>query len=331
MRNRARNTALPERTGTTNIGRSRSDLLEIWRESLVGDDGYTDPRTSALNELALYFNMTPEQARDRCLHWEEDSIVEWEAASRDTPEGLLDFYRTQKSWIFDTTWYQAQQYYEEMPAESVMIAERLSKMGVQPGQHLDFGAGPGGTSLFFHRLGWHVSLADISPTLQDFARWRLTRRGIEATYYDTSKEKLPQNAFDVITCCDVMVCVDNPRETLARLHSALKVGGYLFFNVDSRPRPSRETQWHLYRWAYPILRPVRSIGFAQLPKLEFFHVYRKLAQNSTARIAMVALYDRCRYNLLVSRAGQVVRDVKRTITPSTDPWLAAPARGAATQ
>lgn len=289
--------------------RPRTELLELWRESLV-TNGYTDPRESAAHELALYFNITPDQARDRCIHWEEDSIAEWEAAARDTPEGLLDFYRTQKSWIFDTTWYQAQQYYQEMPAESVMIAERLSHLGVQPGHHLDFGAGPGGTSLFFHHLGWRVSLADISTTLQDFARWRLTRRGIEATYYDPSSQKLPDNTFDLITACDVMVHVPNPRQTLEQLHNALKVGGYLFFNVDSRPRPSRETQWHLYRFAYPILRPVRSVGFARLPKLEFFHVYRKLARNSMIRIGMVTIYDTCRYNLPVSRAGQVVRDLR---------------------
>jgi SAM-dependent methyltransferase len=321
---------MQHRTGTTRIGASRSDLLEIWRESFVGD-GYTDPRESALNELALYFNITPEQARDRCIHWAEDAVAEWEAASRDTPEGLLGFYRSQKSWIFDSTWYQAQRYYEEMPAKSVMIAERLGQIGVRPGQHLDFGAGSGGTSLFFHQLGWQVSLADISPTLQDFARWRLTRRGIAATYYDTSAQELPRDTFDVITCCDVMVCVPNPRETLTQLHSTLKVGGYLFFNVGARPQPSRETQWNLYRWAYPILRPVRSVGFARLPKLEFFHVYRKLAENSSARIAMVGLYDRCRYNLLVSRAAQVVRDVKRNMTASADRWSSAPARGAATQ
>lgn len=293
----------------TLAGTSRSDLLELWRASLVVD-GYTDPRESAVHELAHYFSITPDQARDRCIHWEEDSVAEWEAASRDTPEGLLDFYRTQKSWIFDTTWYQAQQYYEEMPAESVMIAERLGQMGVRPGHHLDFGAGPGGTSLFFHQLGWRVSQADISSTLQDFARWRLSRRGIEATYYDTSKEALPANTFDLITACDVMAHVPNPRETLEQLHCALKVGGYLFFNVDSRPRPSRETQWHLYRFAYPILRPVRAVGFARLPRLEFFHVYRKLAENSSSRIAAVTLYDMCRYNLVVSRAGQIVRDIK---------------------
>jgi 2-polyprenyl-3-methyl-5-hydroxy-6-metoxy-1,4-benzoquinol methylase len=286
---------------------TRATLLEQWRESLVVD-GYTDPRESALHELALYFHITPEEARRRADHWEEDSIEEWEAHPRDTAEGLLDFYRTQQSWVYDTVWYHAQQYYEVQPPESVMIAERLS--GLTPGQHLDFGAGPGSTSLFFHHLGWTISLADISSTMQAFAKWRLDRRGVPATYYDTSKDALPDNTFDVVTACDVMVHVPDPRATLVQLHQALKVGGYLVFNVDARPKPSRETQWHLYPFAYPILRPVRAVGFAKEPKLEFFHVYRKISDNSAVRVALVTANDTCRYNLAVSKVGQLVRDIK---------------------
>lgn len=282
-------------------------LLEAWRESLVVD-GYDDPRESALHELSLYFDMPKDKVRERCMNWERDSVQEWEAAPRDTPEGLLDFYRTQRSWIFDTVWYHAQQFYEVQPPESVMIAERLRN--VIPGKHLDFGAGPGSTSLFFHHLGWDVSLADISTTMQEFAKWRLGRRNIPATYFDTSREELPDNAYDLITACDVMVHVPNPRETLAQLHSALKVGGYLVFNVDSRPKPSRETQWHLYPFAYPILRPVRSVGFKREPKLEFFHVYQKLAVNGATRVRLVTVSDAFRYNSVVSHAGELVRTWK---------------------
>lgn len=284
----------------------QASLLELWRESLLVD-GFTDLHDSALHELSLYFNISVEEARKRCLHWEQDSITEWEAHPRDSPEALLNFYRTQQSWIFDTMWYQAQQYSREVPAESVMIAGRLQN--VTPGKHLDFGAGPGGTSLFFHTLGWEPSLADISTTMQAFARWRLERRGITATYYDTSRDELPPDTFDLITACDVMVHVPDPHMILTQLHRSLKVGGYFVFNVDSRPKPSRQTQWHLYRFAYPILRPVRAVGFSSEPKLEFFHVYRKVAQNPL-RVVGVSLYDLLRYNLVTAQAGQLVRELK---------------------
>lgn len=287
---------------------TREELRELWRESLVVD-GYTDPAESALHELSLYFGIPPEEARARCLRWERDSVAEWEAAPRDTEAGLLDFYRTQQSWIFDTVWYHAQQYTGAMPAESVMIAERLE--GTPPGRQLDFGAGPGSTSLFFSRLGWDVALADISTTMLAFARWRLERRGISAGYYDTATDALPDEAFDLITACDVMVHVPDPRATLRQLHRALRAGGYLVFNVDARPRPSRETQWHLYPYAYPVLRPVRALGFAHEPKLEFFHVYRKLPRNGAARARMVGAYDACRHSLAAAKVGEVARGLGR--------------------
>jgi SAM-dependent methyltransferase len=293
--------------------RSRDELLAIWRESLLTDN-CADPKASALRELSLYFNISEDEALARCQSWESDSVKEWEAAPRDTPDGLLNFYRTQQSWIFDTVWYHALQCTEEMPPESAMIAHRLKC--ITPGKHLDFGAGPGSTSLFFHQLGWEVSLADISTTLQAFARWRLDRRGIAANYYDTSVDRLPDGTFDLITACDVMVHVPDPAATLADLHRALKPGGYLFFNVDARPRPSRETQWHLYPFAYPILRPVRRIGFEREPRLEFFHVYRKLLDNSPLRARLVSAFDFCRYNYPVSWTAQAARDLRSRVRAS---------------
>jgi len=286
--------------------RGREALLEVWRESLVLD-GFDDPAESALHELALYFGMSPDEARQRCLNWEQESVAEWEARDRSSPEGLRDFYHTTQSWIFDTVWYHAQQYHGGQPAESVMIAERLA--GIKSGRHLDFGSGPGSTSLFFSKLGWQVSLADISTTLLEFARWRFAHRNLPAEFYDLNQEELPTEAFDLVTACDVMVHVPDPAATLRQLHRALKPGGLLVFNVDARPKRERENQWHLYLHAYPVLRPVRGVGFERLPRLEFFHVYRKTERRSAPATAGVRLYDLARYNRLVSAAG----DVKRAI------------------
>lgn len=287
---------------------ARDQLLEFWRESFVLA-GFADPVDSALHELSRYFGISEDEARERCLHWEQDSVAEWEAADRSTPEGLLDFYHTTQSWIFDTMWYHAQQYHGIQPAESVMIAERLSQ--VKPGRHLDFGSGPGSTSLFFQRLGWQVALADISTTLLAFARWRFAQRGHSADVYDLNTDSLPTEQFDLITACDVMVHVPDPTATLRQLHNSLKPGGLLVFNVDARPKRSRETQSHLYRYAYPVLRPVRGVGFQRLPRLEFFHIYRKVKPRSSARALAIQAYDLARYNRLVSAVGDARRAVAR--------------------
>jgi 2-polyprenyl-3-methyl-5-hydroxy-6-metoxy-1,4-benzoquinol methylase len=286
------------------------ELLEVWRQSLVLE-GSDDPVLSALRELSLYFGISEEEARKRCLNWEHDSVKEWEAADRTTQDGLLEFYHTTQSWIFDTVWYHAQQYQGNQPAESVMIAQRLAEMRVQPGGHLDFGSGPGSTSLFFQKLGWQTSLADISTTLLDFARWRFSHRNLNADFYDLNQTSLPAEQFDLITACDVMVHVPDPTDTLRQLHRALKPGGLLVFNVDARPKRERENQWHLYLHAYPVLRPVRSVGFDRLPRLEFFHVYRKVEKRSAAMTTAVQLYDLARYNRGVSAIGDVKRALRR--------------------
>jgi 2-polyprenyl-3-methyl-5-hydroxy-6-metoxy-1,4-benzoquinol methylase len=280
------------------------ELLEVWRRSFVLDE-FDDPVDSALRELSLYFDLSENEVRQRCLNWEQNSVEEWEAGDRTSPEGLLEFYHTTQSWIFDTMWYHAQQYHGNQPAESVMIAERLA--GITPGRHLDFGSGPGSTSLFYQQLGWQVALADISTTLLDFARWRFAHRHRPADFYDLNQQELPTEQFDLITACDVMVHVPDPGETFRRLHQALKPNGLLVFNVDARPKRERENQWHLYLHAYPVLRPVRATGFARLPRLDFFHVYQKIENRAPASRAAVRLHDLARYNRLVSVVGDIRR------------------------
>lgn len=286
----------------------RSALLEIWRKALTNGTG-DDPREVVVAELAAYFGLEPDEVRRRCLDWETDSIKEWEAADRSSRDGLLDFYQTQTSWIFDTMWYHAQQYHGLAPAESVEIALGLSRL--QPGRHLDFGAGPGSSSLFFQRLGWKVALADISATMLNFARWRLERHQVEAVFYDTSREPLPALSFDLITAFDVMVHVPDPAETLRQLHRALKPGGYLVFNIDNQPL-TRRTQWHLYEEQYPILGKVRSIGFRRHPKISYFHVYQKVERSPLAS-RLIPVYDRLRYNRYVNFVGNRVRRLKRRL------------------
>lgn len=289
---------------------TRAELIDLWGQCLASD-GFTDPEDAVLHELALYFHITPEEARERCEHWVEYGAAEWQARPRDTREGLLDFYQTQQSWIFDTMWYHAKQYSGRVLPESVLIAERFNTQ--RGGMHLDFGAGPGSTSIFFHRLGCNVALADVSTTMQAFAQWRLARRSIPAQFFDTSKDELPEETFDLITACDVMVHVPDPRETFARLHRALKVGGHLVFNVDARVRVSAETHGFLYRFAYPILRPVRATGFDREPRLEIFHVYRKISPRSMPQHVAVLTFDACRYNLGVALAGLGLRGLRSAI------------------
>ena len=288
---------------------SRSELLGLWQQCLTnGQD--IDPHTAVVAELATYFKLPIDEVRQRCLHWEDDSVVEWQAADRSTPEGMLEFYQTQTSWIFDTMWYHADQCDETAPAETVNIVDGMRDL--RPGHHLDFGAGPGTSSLFYHALGWQVSLADISTSFQDFAKWRLAQHNVPATYYDNSRERFPAEAYDLITAFDVLVHIPDIGETLYELHRALKPGGYLVFNIDNRPKTVK-TEWHLYADQYPILHQIRRIGFQRHSKITYFHVYQKVERDPSAK-ALVSVFDRMRYNRYVTLVGNQVRQAKHRLS-----------------
>lgn len=283
-------------------------LLDIWRESLALP-GFDDPLMSALAELSAYYHIPIDEVRMRCENWEQESIEEWERANRDTPDGLLDFYRTTESWTFDTVWYHAKQCSGEQFPESVAIAHALR--GMRPGHMLDLGAGPGSTALFFHRLGWQVSLADISSSMQAFAKWRFAQRAIPATFCDTSRDNLPLDTFDLITAIDVVAHIPNWERELVRIHAALKRGGLFIFNVDARSK-ARETQWHLYQFHYPILRPMRRAGFRRESGIEFFYVYRKDGRRTGTAYAADTMVDMLRYNRCISFGGQLYRALRHS-------------------
>jgi 2-polyprenyl-3-methyl-5-hydroxy-6-metoxy-1,4-benzoquinol methylase len=293
---------------TTEKTESYKELLELWREALGGEQD-TDLREVVLSELSEYFKQPVEVVRQRSLHWEDESVEEWEARDRSTPEALYDFYRTQVSWIFDTMYYHAKQYYGEATPETVEIVAGLRDRLPAKLSVYDFGAGPGSSGLFFARLGWEVSLGDISTSMLDFARWRLQKHGVNATLYDTAKDELPAESFDLITAFDVMVHVPDIEETLVKLRRALKPGGYLVFNIDNLPK-TRRTQWHLYAEQYPILGKIRTLGFRRHPKIIYFHVYQKL-ERTPLNAAMIKRLDQLRYNKYVTMIGNPTRRVVR--------------------
>lgn len=284
----------------------RERLQQIWQDSLLLP-GYTDPIESALAELSAYFHVDKDEARRRCEHWEQDSVVEWEQKDRSTDEGLLEFYQTTQSWIYDTVWYHAKQCSGEQFPESVAIAYGLRHL--QPGSMLDFGAGPGSTGMYFHHLGWQVSLGDISTTMQEFAKWRLEQHGVPATFYELTQQELPADAFDLITAVDVVAHIRDWRYQLARIHHALREGGMFVFNIDARQQ-APENQWHLYQHHYPMLRPMAWSGFDPAGRIEFFYVYRKDSGRGDFRRAMDVAGNLIRYNGLVSLGGEYFRRLR---------------------
>ena len=286
----------------------RDALMSVWRR-IVSVDAERDPMDAVLEELAEYFAIDVEEARRRTIEWETESVEQWHSADRSDEAAVTEFFRSQTSWIFDTMRYHAEQCVGDAFPQSVEVAAALPIS--PPGQHLDFGAGPGTSSLFFHELGWEITVADLSSSFLEFSRWRIGRRGIEARYIDTGVETLPPNTFDLVTAFDVLAHVPDATTTLRDVRSSMRPGGVLVFNIDDRPR-THTTEYHFYEHHYPVLRDLRSLGFTSLGRIRPFYVYRRCERTGVARVA-VRVLDMLRYNAVVSHAGRTARRIVQEV------------------
>jgi 2-polyprenyl-3-methyl-5-hydroxy-6-metoxy-1,4-benzoquinol methylase len=240
-------------------------------------------RSSILDDLSTYFSLPADECVRLCLNWEQWSVREWRAHSRESQAGLTDFYRTIQSWAFDLAWYaylQAEGFHYPV---SVVIARALpATLRASGGRHLDFGSGIGDSSQLFARLGFQTDLADISTSLLAFAEFRLARRGDAARYLDLNTVALGDNLYEFITAIDTLAHVPDVAATAAAFHRALKPGGLLFTNFDVRP-PTAENAWHLYADDLLLYWHVQRAGFEPVLNLDRRIVcYRRVASRGLA-------------------------------------------------
>ena len=279
-------------------------LMETFREGLRLAE-MSDVRTAILDDLSAYYGYSPDECVQRCLHWEEWSIAEWKSGNRSSADGLVDFYQSTQSWSFDLLWYAYLQATGYAAPGSVMLATEATRRGVGPGaQHLDFGSGIGATAQLFQGLGYVSTLADISTTLQAFARFRFERRGQSATFLDLNTTALPADCYDVVTAIDVLAHVPDVAVTARELHQAMKPGGILFANYDVRP-PSDANAWHLYADVAPLEWAVRRAGFARRGAVDgSWGIYERVEPRGAA-YAVRSARDLLLYRVgLVHRAAQ---------------------------
>jgi 2-polyprenyl-3-methyl-5-hydroxy-6-metoxy-1,4-benzoquinol methylase len=273
-----------------------SALMDEFRAALrLGPDRTL--RASVIDDLCTYYDCDETQCVDECVNWGRYFNEEWDAAGR--PEA---FHRTTRSSSFSLLWAaycQAEGY--TWPGSFAMV-DGVQRAGVRGGDHLDFGSGVGVTSQLFGRLGYRTTLADISTSMLDFARFRLDRRGTPATFIDLNKTSLPVAAFDVITAIDVLSLVADPAATLQALHAALKPDGVLHATISARA--SKEARWQLSRDDLPLRRVLQAAGFEPLT-LTRPNVYRRV---STA--GPVHAYRAARDALLLGPVRQLYRNAR---------------------
>ncbi|GAM99761.1 hypothetical protein U91I_03416 [alpha proteobacterium U9-1i] len=262
----------------------------LWTEILTGGSEIR-PTEAIVRELMEFSGLPEAEVRKLATSSQEISAQKWDEADRSTPEGLREFYRSVSSWVFGTLNYHAKQAEAKDYPLPVQVLARLSER--PPGDHLDFGAGVATASLLFARQGWRPIISDVSPSLLEFARWRCARAGVTARFIDLNDEGVGENQYDLITAFNTFAHIPDLAPTLIDLRRALRPGGLLIFDIDTRKR-TRGNEWFFHGSAFPVLRALRGMGFERRDKIGEMFVFER-AELSGAKRAFYEAVDRLRY------------------------------------
>jgi 2-polyprenyl-3-methyl-5-hydroxy-6-metoxy-1,4-benzoquinol methylase len=239
-----------------------SGTMAVFADTMRAPDGGS-VRAGVIADLAEYYQVAPDEAVRRCLHWEDWSVEEWRNARADAPGGLTRFYNSTESWSYDLLWYSYLQTCGYAVPNHVIAADWLPA-APQGARLLDFGSGVGVTAQLFAALGYDVTLADVSQTLLGFARWRLDRRKVPATYLHLPAD-LPHEAYDVVIALDTLAHVPDAGLTARQLYAATRPGGFLITNFDVRRKSDRNAS-HLYADDLPLRWAIERAGFVPVRK-----------------------------------------------------------------
>jgi mycofactocin system glycosyltransferase len=227
---------------------------ETWAEALVLPP-HSDLQSSLIWELAEYLGCSEREIFERCRKGAGELAESWRAAVPRGAEEVSDFYRQNDAYLYDLTWWHALA--DDESALSQVEALELAT-GCRARTVLDFGSGIGSLGLLFAQDGLDVTLADINPALNDYARWRFDRRGLSARFLDIGTEALPEAAFDFVSAVDVLEHVPDPRSVLMTLAAALRPGGTLFIHLPTEADSSRPM--HLWHDPDTVLRSLGEAG-----------------------------------------------------------------------
>ncbi|MBC2642451.1 MULTISPECIES: bifunctional 2-polyprenyl-6-hydroxyphenol methylase/3-demethylubiquinol 3-O-methyltransferase UbiG [unclassified Rhodococcus (in: high G+C Gram-positive bacteria)] len=106
---------------------------------------------------------------------------------------------------------------------------------------LDVGSGGGFLAEEFTRIGFRVTGIDPSPVSVETARRHAAGSALDIEYRIGSGERLPvpDAAFDIVYCCDVLEHVSDLDAVIAETSRALKPGGLYLFDTINRTVASK--------------------------------------------------------------------------------------------
>jgi 2-polyprenyl-6-hydroxyphenyl methylase/3-demethylubiquinone-9 3-methyltransferase len=113
----------------------------------------------------------------------------------------------------------------------------LTQLGQRPGlELLDVGCGGGILAEEFARSGARVTGIDPAPETVATAQAHAAAAGLSIDYRVGAGERLPlpDAAFDVVACCDVLEHVDDVDRVIAEVARVLRPGGLFFYDTINR-------------------------------------------------------------------------------------------------
>ena len=124
--------------------------------------------------------------------------------------------------------------HELNPARLKFIADRAEIAGARVA---DVGCGGGILAESLARKGGEVTGIDVAPRVLATARLHLHESGLEVDYRQLTVEELAQEspqAFDVVTCMEMLEHVPEPQSIVRSIRALLKPGGHAFFSTLNR-------------------------------------------------------------------------------------------------
>jgi mycofactocin glycosyltransferase len=238
------------------LGRYR----RIWEEALTLP-GQPDLKTSLVSELARYEGAADlDRLWRRCCAATQTMKDEWEEQVDARDRGAVErYYDDSQAMMDELVWWHTLED-DLSPLAYVTALEFARQRGC--GAYLDFGTGIGSGGVLFGRHGFEVTVADISPSLLEFSRWRFELRDLPARIVDTSAAALPEGAFDFITAMDVFEHLVDPVEVAEAMWRSLRPGGFLFgrFGVDE----DENKPMHLVTDFGPMFERLGELGMVEV-------------------------------------------------------------------
>jgi 2-polyprenyl-3-methyl-5-hydroxy-6-metoxy-1,4-benzoquinol methylase len=180
----------------------------VWDEALRLT-GASSLEESFLAEIEEYFGVTRAEALARmeagAAHFAEHFAAI--APNLQDAEALERVYDETALEIFELAEWHARRF-QDGPHNYVLALAAAREIGAR--RYLDYGSGIGSGAILFARHGFDVTLADVSSPMLDFAKWRLTRRGLPFHAVHLRTESLGDGLWDVITLLDVLEHVADP-------------------------------------------------------------------------------------------------------------------------